>query len=190
MPCSAQRLRLELRNGSRCDSCGKTFADGRLLDFAHRDSTNKLCGREHGRRIDPSSIETVAKTRLELRLCDLLCGNCHTLETSVAENDYPNKRGQDTSASVERQKRLEFVNAEKLKRGKCVDCAIAVDPSIPNFPMFDFDHRPGEPKREKVSRLVRDRYSLVAIQNEMHLCDLRCKCCHRAKTLQRTTIHN
>jgi len=184
MPCSAQRLRLDLRNGSRCASCGKTFVDGRLLDFAHRDSTNKLCGREHNRRIDPSSIESLSKTEKEVKLCDLLCANCHSLETSVAENDYPNKHS-DSSVCMERQQRLEFVNAEKIKRKACVDCGVKVDPSIPNFPMFDFGHKPGSQKRAKVSRLVRDRYSLQSIQQEMYLCDLRCKCCHRSASLNR-----
>lgn len=180
--------RLELRNGALCGSCGKMFADGRLLDFAHMDGGKKLHGTIHGRSIDPSSIKTLSKTIEEVKLCDLLCANCHALESAVAENSYPTDR--DNETSVERLRRLQFVNAEKLKRGGCVDCGVRVDETIPNFPMFDFDHRPGTEKKDKISRLVRDRYSSSTIQREMALCDLRCKCCHRLATLTRNAFPN
>lgn len=71
--------------------------------------------------------------------------------------------------------RKPLIEAEKLRRGACLDCGLAVTPDT--FVIFDFDHRDPSAKRSGVNRTA--PYYLVA---EMAKCDLRCANCHRLKT--------
>jgi len=62
-----------------------------------------------------------------------------------------------------------------LKIGKdCVDCGLKCTES--NYPVFDWDHRPGVTKVFRISKGA--RHSRAAVLAEVAKCDLRCRNCH------------
>lgn len=69
--------------------------------------------------------------------------------------------------------------AEHLAGSSCVDCG------NDDIRVLDFDHRPGEQKRDGVMQLVRNGFSLSAIASEITRCDVRCRNCHAIVTYQR-----
>lgn len=64
---------------------------------------------------------------------------------------------------------------EYLSSHPCVDCG----ESNPN--VLEFDHVRGK-KKKTLSLLIGEGYSLVAIQEELAKCEVRCANCHRIKT--------
>jgi hypothetical protein len=51
---------------------------------------------------------------------------------------------------------------------------------------MDFDHRPGEPKRMAVSRMI-GRVGTATMMAEVAKCDIVCANCHRRRTYLRRT---
>lgn len=74
----------------------------------------------------------------------------------------------------------EAVNAEKLRRGSCVDCGLVATPE--NVFIFDFDHRDPAEKSFNLSRARHRERGPGEIAAEMAKCDLRCSNCHRVRT--------
>ena len=70
---------------------------------------------------------------------------------------------------------------EKLKRGACLMCNLAVTEH--NAAEFDFDHRNRLDKTENVSKLKGRSRDVGPLLDEMAKCDLLCCMCHRRKTL-------
>jgi hypothetical protein len=75
------------------------------------------------------------------------------------------------------------IDEEKLKRGSCVDCGLAV--TTKNFHVFHFDHRPGTDKLRGLCEMARWVPSITIQRFEMAKCDLRCANCHRIVTIDR-----
>ena len=69
----------------------------------------------------------------------------------------------------------DYLNAEKARRGACLDCGEMYHPW-----QMDFDHRPGEQKRFELSE--GGSRSLPELHAEMAKCDLICANCHRTRT--------
>ena len=63
-----------------------------------------------------------------------------------------------------------------LSKSFCIDCGES------DIRVLEFDHKGEIPKLKAVSSLVRGRYSLEKIQEEMNKCEIRCANCHRKKT--------
>lgn len=74
----------------------------------------------------------------------------------------------------------EWIRAFKLGK-KCADCGLGCDEG--NFPVFDWDHRPGVEKVRSVSQMI--GWPHVAVLAEIAKCDLRCSNCHRLVTHNR-----
>lgn len=64
----------------------------------------------------------------------------------------------------------------------CVDCK-EDDPIV-----LDFDHVRGK-KKERISQLVTQNYSLNVIKKEVAKCEVRCANCHRRKTAKQCGWH-
>jgi hypothetical protein len=75
----------------------------------------------------------------------------------------------------ERDVRKPLIEAEKLRRGACLDCGLVVTKDT--LVIFDFDHRDPSIKRSGINRT-----STHYLAEEMAKCDLRCANCHRLKT--------
>lgn len=61
----------------------------------------------------------------------------------------------------------------------CVDCGTS------DIRVLDFDHRPGESKRDGVMAMVRNGFSGEALLTEITKCDVRCRNCHAIATYER-----
>lgn len=72
---------------------------------------------------------------------------------------------------------------DKLKNHPCMDCGN----SFPSCAM-DFDHRPGETKKNTVSVLRARTVSKKILLTEIAKCDLVCANCHRIRTFQRRLL--
>lgn len=82
--------------------------------------------------------------------------------------EYIRKKSADNRASIADL---------KLKQG-CSDCGFAVHAAA-----LDFDHRPGEVKKQQVSWLMLARAEVL--QAEIAKCDVVCANCHRVRTFSR-----
>jgi hypothetical protein len=120
-----------------------------------------------------SYMRTEEKVKEELAKGRFLCAVCHRLETAK-------ENGKDPRPCV--QKRRNFVNQEKTRRGECIDCKRPVGS---DFVVFDFDHIDPSTKIDNVSGLVKLGRSFELIGAEMAKCDLVCRCCHILRTLKR-----
>lgn len=63
----------------------------------------------------------------------------------------------------------------------CADCGLV----LPDHPeIYDFDHRPGEPKVASVAKLM-TKGTVEQILEEIAKCDVVCANCHRIRTRER-----
>lgn len=69
--------------------------------------------------------------------------------------------------------------ASHLLAHPCVDCGNS------DIRVLDFDHRPGEEKRDAVMVMVRNGFSHAALLAEIAKCDIRCRNCHAVATYER-----
>lgn len=168
MNAERKKLRDEVRKRG-CIVCG--LKDIRCMELAHRDRSEKL-RRSNGRTVGPCGITSMQDLIEELKLVDPKCAMCHAKQTHSEQKAWtrhlPNR---------------EQANAEKRKRGSCIDCKIPVDEQ---FWLFDFDHVRGE-KIDGISQMARKtaKYTSKQIELEMAKCDLRCKNCHKIVTADR-----
>ena len=65
---------------------------------------------------------------------------------------------------------------EYLSVHPCVDCGET------DLRVLDFDHRDGVTKRQTISYMVKNAFSLESLQQEIAKCDVRCANCHRRRT--------
>ncbi len=70
---------------------------------------------------------------------------------------------------------LNFIQSYLLKH-PCIDCG-ETDPVV-----LEFDHKHKKDKFKEVSLLIRGRYPIQIVKNEMQKCEIRCANCHRRKT--------
>lgn len=69
------------KEGKSCQDCGKFFPSY-VMDFDHRDPTQKKWGLAGARRHMPSDEEVLK----EIDKCDLVCANCHRIRTFTRES--------------------------------------------------------------------------------------------------------
>jgi hypothetical protein len=167
-----------LKEGCCCEECG--FEDTRCLEFAHYNREDKSRTTD-GVPIQPAHMRQ-DKLLAELEYTRFLCKICHARETmEEIQESYSNN-----PVAVNERKRVagrrELVNIEKDWRGECLDCGLGVTSDL--YFIFDFDHRDGAEKVERLSQMVLQRWSEQEICDEMDKCDLRCKNCHWIRTLE------
>ena len=105
------------------------------------------------------------------------CKECTRL---LIKNHYKNNRQYYLNKANNRnnQKRTEVISylREYLLKNPCVDCSEA------DITVLEFDHKGKIQKFKAVSSLIRNRYSLEIVKNEVSKCEVRCANCHRRKT--------
>lgn len=180
----ADTMREEKRSVG-CTRCGET--NTHCIDLHHVDPDTKYRDR-NGLTVDPGNIHTKSRLEAELLLVAPMCANCHSDETHRQHTEKHESlvaSGDILATSLCTRKHVQrlrdFVNAEKTRRGSCVDCKLEVGI---RFHAFDFDHVRGQ-KVEGICKMVGRFYSREIIALEMTKCDLRCKNCHRLITFAR-----
>lgn len=94
--------------------------------------------------------------------------------------EYRKKRNESRFASSQarKQKKKDLVNSYKAV--PCADCKNTYIPWV-----MEFDHRVPSEKRDNVSAMCDDNYSLVALTLEISKCDVVCANCHRIREYNR-----
>ncbi len=181
------RLVQDWRDNTRkkgcCVICGYKD-DFRALDFAHINRDDKRTSTKTGQKVDMAQIKTIFGLEEEFKKCQLMCRNCHRMETFkelqvIKETNTATLTKKGEIGRRKREIHQQIVNTEKLKREKCSVCNIKV--TNENYSVFDFDHVIPEHKTNSVAHLVGS--SKDTIFNEMEKCDLKCARCHVIKSL-------
>jgi hypothetical protein len=158
----------EWKSNNLCVVCGET--DTQLIEADHLHDKVHQCSNAsywawHG---------GVPALERELKKCQSLCCWCHRLKT---------KRERGTQKQKSKLERRAIINAEKLRRGKCLRCPRLV--TLETCCAFDFDHRDETTKVISVSQLVYRSQAFFDkhIDSELKACDILCCNCHKKKTL-------
>lgn len=97
----------------------------------------------------------------------------------------PNKVKQYKNKYKQKQKKLAREYIKDLKSKSC--CKICGNN---NIYCLDFHHKPNSSKKNTVSNLVKQGYSLDIIKQEIEKCDIICSNCHRTKHYTGKYIRN
>lgn len=158
-----------------CACCGKV-QEPEALEFTHWSREEKHQTKS-GKRLGISEMRSIKAIKIELPKGRFLCWKCHILET------WQEDHGDDSIAETSSPQR-KAVEAEKLVRGKCANCAEALPADRRLWRGFHFDHRDRRRKRRDIAILASLNTPLDALADEMAECDLLCVRCHRKKTKQ------
>ena len=153
-----------------CVVCGET--DPQLIEADHlRDKVHACSDASYW-----ACHGGVPALESELAKCKSLCCWCHRLKTKRERSIWKQK-------SI--LKRRAIVNAEKLRRGKCLRCPRRV--TLETCCAFDFDHRDGTTKVIKLSRIIKKSQAFFDqhIDSELKACDMLCCNCHKKVTIAR-----
>ena len=105
------------------------------------------------------------------------CKECTRL---LIRNHYNRNKGYYLKKTQKRniEIRLEIINYLKqyFLKNPCVDCGES------DITVLEFDHLDKVPKFKAVSCLIRYRYPIQIIKEEIKKCEVRCANCHRRKT--------
>ncbi len=74
-----------------------------------------------------------------------------------------------------RNEAIEYIN-QYLEKHPCKDCGES------DITVLEFDHTDRKVKFKAVSTLIRNRYTLDVIKEEVKKCEVRCANCHKRKT--------
>ena len=160
----------EWKANNPCVVCGES--DPQLIEADHlRDKVHACSGNRYW-----AFNGGVPALEKELAKCQSLCRWCHRLKSD-------RERGTVRQKSI--LKRRAIINAEKLRRGKCLRCPRRV--TLETCCAFDFDHRDETTKVIDLSQLVQKSQAFFDqhIKSEMKACDLLCCNCHKKVTLAR-----
>lgn len=160
----------EWKKNNPCTNCGET--DPRVIEADHtRDKVHHCSDNAYW-----SCHGGVPALEMELRKCQSLCRWCHRLKTKCERN---------TTKVKGRLKHRAIINAEKLRRGKCLRCSRRV--TLETCCGFDFDHRNAVTKVIDLSKLVDKSQAFFDeyINSELEACDLLCCLCHKKVTIAR-----
>ena len=137
-----------------------------LRDKVHHCSENRYWSNHGG----------VPALESELTKCQSLCCWCHRLKSD-------RERGTLKRKSI--LKRRAIINAEKLRRGKCLRCPRRV--TLETCCAFDFDHRDASTRVIHLSDLVHRSQAFFDqhIKSELKACDMLCCNCHKKVTIAR-----
>lgn len=107
---------------------------------------------------------------------------CKECQAALSRNYYKNnaEKHKKKVAEINEQRMIEvkaFLLNEKSK--PCKDCNISYPPYV-----MDFDHITDN-KKYNVSNMIRKRFSIEKIKNEIQKCELVCSNCHRLRTFKK-----
>ena len=157
----------EWKANNPCVVCGES--DPQLIEADHlRDKVHKCSDDRYW-----SNHGGVPALETELKKCQSLCRWCHRLKSD-------RERGTDKQKG--RLKRRAIINAEKMRRGKCLRCPRRV--TLETCIAFDFDHRDATTKVINIGNLVYRSQAFFDqhIASELKACGLLCCSCHMKKT--------
>ena len=160
----------EWKANNPCVVCDET--DTRLIEADHlRDKVHDCSNNRYW-----SCHGCVPALEKELEKCQSLCCWCHRLKSD-------RERGTQKQKSI--LKRRAIINAEKLRRGKCLRCPRRV--TLETCCAFDFDHRDASTKVDHVSQLISKSQVFFDqhVYSEMKACDMLCCNCHKKKTINK-----
>jgi hypothetical protein len=133
-------------------------------------------GKGSGRKANPLPCGTSAAYSRHRRKKE----DCAVCRKAVAEQRKARYKPKERRRSEQsRVKGRTAVIEEKLRRGSCMDCGLAV--TRDNYFCFDFDHRNPAEKAFTISSKRKDVAESV-LQAEFAKCDLVCANCHRIRT--------
>lgn len=96
----------------------------------------------------------------------------------ISKKSRPCRYCQQSAMNARIAEKIAYAQKVKLDAG-CADCGL----KSPYPEVYDFDHRPGVVKVEKISMMYAGpMWRLVA---EIAKCDVLCACCHRIRTVDR-----
>lgn len=149
-------------------------------------SASELRGRDtEPRKVCGTCSESRALSEFNRRARspDGLQNTCKECNRAAARRYYAENREKHIQVigarKKQRRKALQRFVAEYLRTHPCVDCGVT------DLRLLDFDHRPGEVKREAVMKLVDLGFSESIVMKEIGKCDVRCRNCHAIVTYER-----
>ena len=150
-----------------CVVCGET--DTQLIEADHLRDKVRHCS-DHHYWANHGGVPTLEK---ELEKCQSLCCWHHRLKT---------KRERPTEKRKRYLKRRAIINADKMRRGKCLRCPRRV--TLETCCGFDFDHIDRSTKVIHLSHIVKKSQVFFDehIDSELKACDMLCCNCHKKKT--------
>jgi hypothetical protein len=160
----------EWKANNPCVVCGES--DPKLIEADHlRDKVHRCSDDRYW-----SCHGGVPALENELKKCQSLCCWCHRLKSDRERGTWKRK------SILERRA---IINAEKMRRGKCLRCPRLV--TLETCCAFDFDHRDASTKVIKISKFVKKSKAFFDehIQSELKACDLLCCNCHKKVTIAR-----
>ena len=107
-------------------------------------------------------------------------GQCKECTRLFVKNHYNKNKSYYLKKARKRNTKLELELLENLKdyflKHPCIDCGES------DITVLEFDHMGKVPKFKAVSYLMKHRYKLEKIIDEINKCEVRCANCHRRKT--------
>lgn len=143
-----------------CVDCGESNV--RLLDFDHIDRDQKS--------IEMSRCLTVDQLIEEGSKCEMRCVMCHIRRTKQQLNF-------GTANSLKKV----FLDEVKRNSAGCEECGW-FDESL--LEALDFDHLDPSSKNASVSAMVNCAFTIDDMKNEISMCRVLCRKCHRLHTLK------
>lgn len=105
---------------------------------------------------------------------------CKKCTRELIRNHYNNNKAYylEKTKKQNSKNRLEILSfiQDYLLKHPCLDCG-EKDPVV-----LEFDHKNKKDKLKEVSLLIRGRYPIQIVKEEIQKCDIRCANCHRRKT--------
>lgn len=167
----------KLKKDAKCIRCGY---QGLPVEFCliPKDGETQRVNLRTGKTV-PFSALSVSHMKEDFPKMQLMCRNCYkeTKKINWDCNDLPS-RG-DVMERLRLQPKIDFINAEKYKRGECANCGYEVKSS--RLPAFEFDHIDRKTKLINVGCMP-GVYSIPAIELEMAKCQMLCARCHAVKS--------
>lgn len=148
----------ELKNKSVCGRCG--FSNPISLQFHHRNPSDKKFTISHSLS-GTYSWNTILK---EIEKCDVLCANCHSIETF------------ESHARIHKTSRKRILNTAIVRNLKensgCEKCGIK------DHRVLQFHHNDPSNKVIEISNALLLGWDMEDIYLEMDKCSILCSNCH------------
>ncbi len=124
--------------------------------------------------------KTSDEFNFKIKALNLRQGQCRECTRLFVKNHYNSNREYYLKKARKRNTELNLELLSYLKKyfleHPCIDCGES------DITVLEFDHTGKVPKFKAVSYLMRYRFTLEKIKQEIDKCEVRCANCHRRKT--------
>jgi hypothetical protein len=110
----------------------------------------------------------------------VLQSQCKTCMRASIKSHY--EKNKDYYLKKTAVRNLKLRNEANEYLNKYLGCHPCVDCGESDITVLEFDHKDRKNKYKEISSLVRNRFTLDVIKNEVKKCEIRCANCHRRKT--------